>query len=511
MGRHPHHTRVPTAEGYAFPFSVDAGEAVQLHGTARGGPVSIEVARIGHQRQPMWRADGVAVADHPVPPDAAARGCDWPVMVEVPTGPAWPSGYYEVLLTADDGDTSEAFFVIRPSRQTPSQLLLILATNTWNAYNQWGGSCLYSGATELSFERPLERGYLVRSVEPDGFDGRVASVEPKPDPSHQRLIDYQARHGYPLWTASSGWFNWERRFVRWAERHGYKVDVATDTDLHRHPGLLDDGQLLVTVGHSEYWSAAMRDRVDEAVETGRNWAIFSGNTCFWQVRMSPDCRTMTCYKGSARTADPMAGTEDTAQLTSAWSDPLIGRPENHTIGLSFTRGGYYRMGDAVPAGSGGYTIQDPTHWAFEGTGLRYGDELGQESFVVGYEVDGCDMQWVDGRLVPTGTDGTPDSFQIAATAPARLISITDEVCEAPPPLWADTSPPGDLEATAMMLYGDRSAESVAKLASGHCVMGSFRKGGGTVFNAGSTDWAYGLDNNEKIQRVTANVIDHLSG
>ena len=35
----------------------------------------------------------------------------------------------------------------------------MLATNTYNAYNQWGGKCLYSGGVKMSFDRPLERGY----------------------------------------------------------------------------------------------------------------------------------------------------------------------------------------------------------------------------------------------------------------------------------------------------------------------------------------------------------------
>jgi hypothetical protein len=32
-----------------------------------------------------------------------------------------------------------------------------------------------------------------------------------------------------------------------------------------------------------------------------------------------------------------------------------------------------------------------------------------------------------------------------------------------------------------------------------------------VFNAGSADWAYGLDRDPLVQQVTANVIRHLGG
>ena len=34
--------------------------------------------------------------------------------------------------------------------------------------------------------------------------------------------------------------------------------------------------------------------------------------------------------------------------------------------------------------------------------------------------------------------------------------------------------------------------------------------GASVFNAGSTDWSYGLDGDELVQRITRNVLDRLS-
>ena len=52
-------------------------------------------------------------------------------------------------------------------------------------------------------------------------------------------------------------------------------------------------------------------------------------------------------------------------------------------------------------------------------------------------------------------------------------------------------------------------EHVARLAHGRCVMGTFTKGRGTVFNAGSVDWAYGLDGDPLVQQVTANVLARL--
>lgn len=545
----PHATRWPTVEGYPTRQSVAAGESVGLHVASRSDRFRVEATRVGATRQTRWSIDSVAGRDHPVPERSWANGCGWPQTITLPTDADWPSGFYEIALEADDDPAhrggpdraarlrSQAFIAVRPAPTAePNDILLVLATNTWNAYNQWGGRCLYSGADRVSFARPIERGYLRRPAAPGevAFDGRITDLSEPPDPTHKRLVDYQAAGQWPLWTASAGWHNWERRFVAWAERWGYTVDVATNRDLEDHPDLLDRYGLVASVGHDEYWSLGMRDTIDRWVTAGGNWLILSGNTCFWQVRFGPDIgskpepqgheadQTMVCHKGRARLDDPIRGVDD-RRLTSMWSDPWIGHPETSTTGLSFTRGGYHRIGDAVAGGQGAYTLHRPDHWVFAGTGLGVGDLLGAESTIVGYEVDGCAMTWPtdDGDTgtgpalapVPTGEDGAPPSLEILATAPARLISINDERCEAPPALWASLDPPGDLEGVAMILHDTPTPtrEQLDALGSGHAVVGLFTKGDGMVFNAGTTDWAYGLDGDGPVGQVTANVIDRFLG
>jgi hypothetical protein len=506
-------TLVLAVEGYPTQQSYLAGEPVAFHCSSTTAAFGVEVARVGATREVVWRCDGIAGAVQPVPPLAYATGCGWPVTFTIPTDASWRSGFYEVTLSADGVEAPEgishSFFVVRPHPDsTARRILLVLATNTYNAYNKWGGSCFYTGATTLSFQRPIERGFLTRP-EAD-FDGRVASIEPGGDPGHHRLLDYLEQHKYPMWSASSGWHNWERRFVRWAESNGFVIDVAVNSDLERHPDVLDGCALVVSVGHDEYWSSAMRDTLDTFVAVGGNHAIFSGNTSFWQVRLENDGATMVCFKGQAARHDPVMGTPDQHLLTSFWSDPAIGRPETTTIGLTFSRGGYARIGRGTPRSSGAFTVYRPNHWAFDGTDLCYGDALGLGSYIVGYEVDGCAFTLHQGLPVPTHADGSPESLTILATAPARLLSQTDDYSEIPAALWADPSGPGDLEGVATGLFGDASPENTAKIAHGSAVIACFTRGAGTVFNAGTTDWSYGLDHDATVQRVTANVLRHLS-
>ena len=50
----------------------------------------------------------------------------------------------------------------------------------------------------------------------------------------------------------------ELPLVSFVESKGLDVSYWTDVDLHRSPALLLNHRALLTLGHDEYWSTAMR-------------------------------------------------------------------------------------------------------------------------------------------------------------------------------------------------------------------------------------------------------------
>jgi hypothetical protein len=505
-------------EGYPDRASAMPGETVGVCCAGRG-PFSVEVARLGAIREVVWRRDGLEASDHPVPEDAAQNGCGWPVTFEVAVGNDWRSGCYEVEFLPADGSLSrQTCFAVRAPLGRRAPYLLVMATATDAAYNDWGGLNLYTGAVESSLRRPWGHGFVRR---PEGAHlSHSHIIRPGPGTiddvdvsGTRRLADIEANHFSP-WVAEAGWSNWEGPFVRWAESEGYSIDVATSTDLHADSLCLAEYKAMLSVGHDEYWSWEMRDAVEAFVASGGNVAFFSGNNACWQIRFDADAAQMTSYKFMGPFNDPVVGTAHERRMTGLWSDPMIGRPENHLTGVSFTRGGYVRFGYGVPRGSGGYTVWRPHHWVFEGTGLFYGDQFGSDPVIVGYEADGCALTLENNLPVPTGEDGTPQDMAVLATSPAHLWSGFAQPPEMPPPQRPAETMPADLEYVAMRLFGDWSAANVAKIAAGNAVMGVFsRMGGGTTFTCGCTDWARGLGPapDPLVARITANVLDRLGG
>jgi hypothetical protein len=482
-------------EAYCWPSSVAQGEPVDLLVSTDRGAFDVEVAREGAEREIVWRARGVRAEHHPTPDGASSDGCDWPVALEIPVG-EWRSGFYAVTLTAG-GERHDAFVVVRPERSDPAPIVLMLSTTTWHAYNDWGGPSLYTGGTRVSFRRPFARGFLVKP-EPIG-----RMMQPEPDREAMGFRTWARANGVSDWCGGAGWYTYERTFMRWAERNGFRIDVGTGPDLERHPEVLDGARLYVSAGHDEYWSWGMRDAFDAFIARRGNAAILSGNTCFWQIRFDEGHAGMTSYKYRAD-EDPVAGTPDEHLLTGCWSDRRVGRPETSSIGLTFTRGGYARYGLGAPDSPGGYTVHRPDHWAFDGTGLGPRDTFGDAEAIAAYECDGCAFSHDEqSRPVATGADGAPAGLDILATAPAHLWAQHEQ-----PTRYAHE--PGELETCSEAVFGDTSAEHLADLGDGHAVMAAFdRSNGGTVLNVGATDWVLGLGD-PTVARITRNVLERLS-
>jgi hypothetical protein len=492
-----------TVTGYCWPQSVRRGEQVSLHmSSSNARPVRVEIARVGGQRDVVFTSSSVATGAHETPKTASSAGCAWPVALTVDIDTTWRSGYYEVIMEIDVADKVRrdyAFFVVRPGSH--ERIVVALATNTWHAYNDFGGTNLYNGGTHVSMQRPMAPGYLHK---PPGKGRRVTGTG-EPDPQNAAHVGYIQLNHLSGWAGSAGWPDWEQPFIAWAEREGFEIGVCTNADLEEHPEVLENASLYLSVGHDEYWSKGMRDTVERFIARGGNAAFFSGNTAMWQVRIEGSERdVMVGYKGFFKD-DPFMGTAREPEVTTIWSDAILARPENQMTGVTFTRGGYHRIGRNVSAGLGGYTVHRANHWIFDGTGLSYGEVLGSNATVVGYECDGCAFTYRDGLPYPTGEDGTPANFEILGTCPTQ--HFTRETAPRPP----KPDEPSELQYIASRVFGTRDPVAMERIRHGHAVLGAYTNDvGATVVTSGSTDWAHGLrERDPQIEQITRNVLTTL--
>ncbi len=503
---------------YSDRFSYRPGETVRLQVSSTAPRFALEIIRDGGGETKILEQAGIAARWQDTPEDCSVEGCGWETSFEFKVGEDWPSGGYRLTLTAEgrNGQPIRCHHVLivlpQPGRKQV-RILQVAATGTWLAYNTWGGSNHYEGITGpnhnlyspvVSTQRPWCRGFVVVPPGAPRVPLEVA-MPPGAVPRYPHM-EWAYATGHSKKYASAGWASYDSHFFRFAERAGYQVDLASQHDIHFTPEILLDYDCAVFVGHDEYWTWEMRDAVDAFVEQGGRAARFAGNF-MWQTRLEDEGRKQVCYKYRARSEDPAYRIGDVTRATNSWEAPEIGRPGCKTFGLNASNGIYAGWGGCAPRGARGFPIYRPRHWAFAGTGLYYGDILGAESHVFGYEVDGLDYEMRHGLPYSSATSGAPEGLEILALGMACQVEDSPDV-----PLEDQFFGDEDGRFVAETLYGEASDENLEKVRYSNGMIVNFRRGKGEVFHAGTCEWVAGLLRRDAmVERVTKNVLDRYLG
>lgn len=504
---------------YCDALSYAPGDLVRVHAHCSAPSFDLEITRDSARPETVLAREGLRGLEADTPEDCSVKGCGWPVAFEFRVPAHWRSAAYRLTTRVAAGGNKRAnehhhLFIVRPAAAQAQvaarpRLLLVAATASWTAYNDWGGSNHYEGITGpqrnlfspiLSLHRPLAKGFVLLPANAP----RITLAEPPAPMAPPRYphMEWALRNGYSKKYASAGWASYERHFVHWAERQGFEIDICSQTDLHLRPGLLHAYACVAFVGHCEYWSWQMRDAVDAYVAGGGRVARFAGNFC-WQIRLEDEGATQVCYKYRAPAEDPYYGTDKQRFVTNLWEAPEVGRPGAATFGLNATDGIYVGWGGAVPRGAGGFPIYRPEHWAFKGTGLHYGDVLGARSRIFGYEVDGLKYEMKSGLPYPAQDSGAPAGLEILALGQASLVEEGESVD-------LDDVFIGHLDVTflAKTLLGSDDAQAIERIKRSNGMIVNFPRGKGEVFHAGSCEWIAGLIRRDPmVERVTRNVIE----
>jgi hypothetical protein len=249
---------------------------------------------------------------------------DRPGFLRVVRAGDWPSGLYFLRATASDRRVGYAPFIIRPRRLGTHRIAVVLATNTWAAYNfadtdgdGWGDSWYVSGRhRSVGLDRPF--------------------------------LDF----GVPF-----RFHDWDLEFVAWLNRTGREVDFLSDDDLAAVKSgdeLAREYDLLVFPGHEEYVTRHEYDVIERYRDVGGNLAFLAANNLYRRVD---------------RIGERLV-------RRALWRK--LGRPESRVVGVQY-------VGSDHGQRQAGYTVTGGgvAPWAFDGTGLADGDVFGR----YGIEID----------------------------------------------------------------------------------------------------------------------------
>lgn len=446
-------------QGYPARVSVRPGERLVLHVATDAPRFRMVFYCWQDGMQPM--AASAWLAGQCAPARGAADDWDWPAY-DFPVPADWPSAVYLVHLETPGGapfqlasEEAAVLFVVRGPGKSP--LLYKLPIATYQAYNYTGGGCFY-------IDPP-------RSQAPPG--SKVSLHRPGGGIGGQT---WGALDDYDLTSPRQTFAHWDAPFIRWLLQNGYAPEFCTDLDIHQDPELCRPYRLVISVGHDEYWSEATRDHLEDFVAQGGNLAFFGANLCWWRIHFVANDTAIVCHQGGPQGA-----------LDHWWPATGANRPEDRLTGVSYRHGGGWWDGRRRTLG---YLVQQPEHWAFAGTGLARGEAFGRDSSppLVGYECDGAPLAAFDpatgmARLSPVADKtGTPADFCALAVSP-----LDHDWQELPP------------------REGCAAGEGIHA-----AIMGIYSRQG-TVFTAGTTDWAQVLASGQdaRVGQITRNILNHL--
>ena len=197
------------------------GEKMDIHAHASNniGLASLEIIRVAKENQVVKRIENIKLESQKISPYSYRDGLGWPTAISFRLPANLRSGYYVAVLR--QGQESSMYpFVVNPHQSSQAEIAIIASTNTWQAYNNWGGGSFYSNT--------IGKKYL-------GTDyARIIS--------DQRPIDQGNLLAAPLHTEHL--FNMEKQIPMWMELNGMKYSVYSDNQLHSNQNLLNKYKII---------------------------------------------------------------------------------------------------------------------------------------------------------------------------------------------------------------------------------------------------------------------------
>lgn len=365
------------------------------------------------------------------------------------------SGLYYLWARTPSGRAFSFPWVVAP-RKPQAKVAVLASTNTWNAYNNFGGRSNYVNADHLP-ERPIvnARQDLERYHDPTPFGTWKAQDEEflplsfdRPEPNNH-IFDNPEVTDPVQGRVQCGQAPGEWRLYGWLEREGIEYDLYAEAQLHDGTLDLDAYKVLILAVHPEYWTRDMYLRVKQWVfERGGRLMYLGGNGLNCEVLLEAD-GTMRCLSHLRSLHGELGGFSADGAVEYESRLHRTFESEANLLGVVCTSAGIMT---AAP-----YRVIDDRHWIFEGTGLRNGDEFGQQTLH---------------ERVPGGASGH-ETDKRSASSPANTLLLAK-----------GTNPD---EGGSEIVYHERDH-------------------GGAVFSVGSITWVAALFPDERVSKITANVL-----
>jgi len=373
--------------GYVWPKWSRAGEHAEfrVHSVE---PYRLSLWRYGLRREFVkllgWFDEHGPRAVMQITPDGdyTQTGVEWnrhgygsPHHTQFATAPD-RSGLYYFQARTESGAYFAFPWVVAPVRpQAP--IAVLAATNTWNAYNNFGGRSNYANAAGLP-PRPTVNARLDLPRYNDGAFHEWAAPDDaypplsfgRPEPGNH--IPERTEATDPIeGRLSCAMAPAEWRTLAWLERECFGYDLYAEYHLHAGQLDLDAYTILLISVHPEYWSRAMYEQV-------KRWVYERGGRLMYLGGNGLNCEIEVLDEGTIRCKNYMAATDGRMGMVDPASGVYLESRFHRTVEAEASLLGVVTTETGIMTGAP-YQVRNAGHWVFSGTGLRDGDLFGVAS------------------------------------------------------------------------------------------------------------------------------------
>jgi hypothetical protein len=329
--------------GYADLVQAEVGQTVTLYVSTAAASFDVQAYRMGYYHglggRLVWQSAPVRGALQPACPVAARTNmvqCKWHPSLQIDITGAWVEGQYLLKLAGAGGEQSYVPLTVWDATSHATYVIMA-GVLTDQAFNPYGNYDLYQGAEACA---------------PNEY----------PCSSRSRVVSFD--RPYATGDGAGSYLSLLYPLTRFAEQHGLDVSYWTDITLATHGDLLSHHRVLISPGHDEEWSAAMRQAATTAADRGVNLIFLGASAVLRKVRLQssplgPD-RQMVNYRDPP--ADPLYGVDNSQVSQNWWGQAPASLADSELVGADYV--GFYNDG-AFPL-----VVSEPSSWLFAGTGLR---------------------------------------------------------------------------------------------------------------------------------------------
>lgn len=300
-----------------------------------------------------------------------AEGCNWNINHQIDlSGIDINPGLYAIKIKHQQSFEEYYLPFIIINNDNKNDILVIVNTNTWCAYNNWGGASFYTiNKNDKNYADNIKNIYITNGAYDQYNNSGCCSFN---RPYHSDLISNSIKQiiynrNKPVSELGEHLLLGEKFLWYWLFDNNYKFDLITDIDVENIE-LLQDRKIIMFNCHAEYWSHKMYYNLLNVISnTSTNLINLSGNTIWRKVAINheknriekignPYCNEVLNWFDSNFSIDEFAKNN---KITIS---PYL------VLGVFFDNRGYGTYDDIL--------CIDEKSWVFNNTGIKKGDKIG---------------------------------------------------------------------------------------------------------------------------------------